>query len=98
MVYVLYFTLFFVNRSATTEIYTYRHTLYLHDALPICTIRASDWTSDAMRATSVALLVCRCPIMTQSMPQSASGSYLLRISCALFSPKDRKSTRLNSSH
>src|SRR3546814_3799161 len=26
----------FFNDTATTEIYTYRHTLSLHDALPIC--------------------------------------------------------------
>src|SRR3546814_16711996 len=26
---------FFLNDTATTEIYTYRHTLSLHDALPI---------------------------------------------------------------
>src|SRR3546814_2811207 len=29
--------LFFFNDTATTEIYTYGHTLSLHDALPICT-------------------------------------------------------------
>src|SRR3546814_18591106 len=29
-------TLFFFNDTATTEIYTYLHTLSLHDALPIC--------------------------------------------------------------
>src|SRR3546814_15211063 len=28
--------LFFFNVTATTEIYTYGHTLSLHDALPIC--------------------------------------------------------------
>src|SRR3546814_17507392 len=27
---------FFFNETATTEIYTYGHTLSLHDALPIC--------------------------------------------------------------
>src|SRR3546814_6541142 len=27
---------FFLNDTATTEIYTYLHTLSLHDALPIC--------------------------------------------------------------
>src|SRR3546814_14543734 len=31
--------LFFFNDTATTEIYTYRHTLSLHDALPICLLR-----------------------------------------------------------
>src|SRR3546814_7810525 len=30
---------FFVNDTATTEIYTYGHTLSLHDALPICSTR-----------------------------------------------------------
>src|SRR3546814_15849199 len=28
--------IFFFNDTATNEIYTYRHTLSLHDALPIC--------------------------------------------------------------
>src|SRR3546814_12843609 len=36
----LFFILFFFfNDPATTEIYTYWHTLALHDALPICKIR-----------------------------------------------------------
>src|SRR3546814_4153490 len=30
------FLFFFCNDTATTEIYTYGHTLSLHDALPIC--------------------------------------------------------------
>src|SRR3546814_3155300 len=34
--YSLYYYFFF-NDTATTEIYTYLHTLSLHDALPICT-------------------------------------------------------------
>src|SRR3546814_3532254 len=32
-----YFLFFFFNDTATTEIYTYGHTLSLHDALPIYT-------------------------------------------------------------
>src|SRR3546814_14875887 len=37
--FVLSFLLFFFfNDPATTEIYTYCHTLSLHDALPICGI------------------------------------------------------------
>src|SRR3546814_1962195 len=32
--FVMY--IFFFNDTATTEIYTYGHTLSLHDALPIC--------------------------------------------------------------
>src|SRR3546814_16525133 len=34
--YVLVSLDFFVNDTSTTEIYTYCHTLSLHDALPIC--------------------------------------------------------------
>src|SRR3546814_14427082 len=32
----MYLLLFFLKDTATTEIYTYCHTLSLHDALPIC--------------------------------------------------------------
>src|SRR3546814_3264240 len=55
---------FFFNATATTEIYTYCHTLSLHDALPIslrnagaillhsvpATIITSDWRGDARGA------------------------------------------------
>src|SRR3546814_17813152 len=37
---VLDVLLFFFNDTATTEIYTYGHTLSLHDALPISACRA----------------------------------------------------------
>src|SRR5881396_3776609 len=36
---VFFFFFFFFNDTATTEIYTVRNTLSLHDALPNC-----DWT------------------------------------------------------
>src|SRR3546814_1242899 len=32
----------FFNDTATTEIYTYGHTLSLHDALPICGVEIGD--------------------------------------------------------
>src|SRR3546814_18615882 len=32
----MFFICFFFHTTATTEIYTYLHTLSLHDALPIC--------------------------------------------------------------
>src|SRR3546814_19571385 len=32
------FIVFFLNDTATTQIYTYLHTLSLHDALPICSV------------------------------------------------------------
>src|SRR3546814_17985785 len=33
----------FFNHTATTEIYTYLHTLSLHDALPICASASAAW-------------------------------------------------------
>src|SRR3546814_10205412 len=36
----------FVNDTATTEIYTYGHSLSLHDALPICLFEDSQGVSD----------------------------------------------------
>src|SRR3546814_21127965 len=36
-----YFVIFFFNATATTDIYTYLHTLSLHDALPIPLLMAA---------------------------------------------------------
>src|SRR3546814_3836008 len=36
------FLFFFFNDTATTDIYTYRHTLSRHDALPICPPQPPD--------------------------------------------------------
>src|SRR3546814_15977147 len=46
---------FFLNDTATTEIYTYGHTLSLHDALPICGQRGKAVPADAGRARAAAL-------------------------------------------
>src|SRR3546814_18422213 len=41
---VFFHSFFFVNYTAPTEIYTYWHTLSLHDALPIYSpLAAADW-------------------------------------------------------
>src|SRR3546814_6936655 len=48
---------FFFNDTATTEIYTYWHTLSLHDALPICGILI-DW-SDFDQLSAVVPLLAR---------------------------------------
>src|SRR3546814_16621236 len=46
IVYVIsLFMIFFFNDTATTEIYTYGHTLSLHDALPIYDVRAGGTIS-----------------------------------------------------
>src|SRR3546814_14966321 len=41
----------FFNDTATTEIYTYRHTLSLHDALPIFTRAALRCTTHVSRSS-----------------------------------------------
>src|SRR5213075_3544158 len=50
--FFIHFSFFFFNDTATTEIYTTRHTLSLHDALPIscCAARTSRCTAPKSRA------------------------------------------------
>src|SRR2546430_8238420 len=82
---LLYFSFFFFNDTATTEIYT----LSLHDALPICEARPVKWN----RARPVKWNRAR-PLTTHSKvsPQSVDSSTRPK------RMQDRKSTRLNSSH
>src|SRR3712207_6888389 len=74
---------FFFNDTATTEIYT----LSLHDALPICRPRY------ACRAREEAVVQAPAPErpITGGMATEALLAHVLVA-------KDRKSTRLNSSH
>src|SRR5436305_5589449 len=85
----MFYSLFFVHDSATTEIYT----LSLHDALPILVSSSS---------------ICKCdnsgtPFQISS-PRSAVLVYPLpleepvTLTLTLPRERDRKSTRLNSSH
>src|SRR3546814_12250250 len=51
--------MFLVNETATTQIYTYGHTLYRHDALPILSRRgtaAINGVSPALSVTSTSAL------------------------------------------
>src|SRR3712207_8448944 len=75
----------FVNDTATTEIYT----LSLHDALPILPrVRGTGGADDVVRGDQV--VGAGRPAVSRSQASSTrSGSD---------SVKDRKSTRLNSSH
>src|SRR3712207_7968238 len=61
---------FFFNNTATTEIYT----LSLHDALPICSVCASDSTSIFFKATfaSNSLLLARATANASSETSQAS--------------------------
>src|SRR2546430_9353308 len=77
------FFFFFFNDTATTEIYT----LSLHDALPICAATA--------KITAFAVTASR---MKVTVWVSGSGWARAVIWGSPVSGRDRKSTRLNSSH
>src|SRR5687768_17913973 len=84
---------FFFNDTATTEIYT----LSLHDALPICDAhrpagqhdRADPDVPQRPRRHEVRRVVPRAPPRLVRHPRGER---------ARDAPRDRKSTRLNSSH
>src|SRR3546814_15155547 len=95
---------FFVfNETATTEIYTYGHTLSLHDSLPI-SVRAMVGGTDYVASNYNRA--------TQAVRQPGSAWKLFVYMAALeagykvddqlvdepVTIQDRKSTRLNSSH
>src|SRR3546814_10886135 len=48
---------FFFNDTATTEIYTYCHTLSLHDALPITSARRCKTVNDRLKTRLVDILI-----------------------------------------
>src|SRR3546814_12219528 len=87
--------LFVFNDTAATEIYTYGHTLSLHDALPI----SNDWLAAGQAEHDP---LWRLPLwqpyqryLKSSVADLAnSGSSRMAGSVTA----DRKSTRLNSSH
>src|SRR5207248_4916419 len=78
----MFFFFFFVNDTATSEIYT----LSLHDALPI--LQLVNWEVERMWADREFLKV----VIPQALLDPTFGQVLNRIR------PDRKSTRLNSSH
>src|SRR5258708_24782717 len=81
----MFFLFFFFNDTATTEIYT----LSLHDALPI-------WIKSCMGTHTTNVAFGWPDRNTLYITESASGTIL---EAHLDVPgKDRKSTRLNSSH
>src|SRR3546814_20176801 len=91
--YHLYSFVFFFNASASTEIYTYLHTLALHDALPISlnglVVADADVLGEVgkgLRYAQVRLAPAR---LTHCMRWTGAAQR---------AHEDRKSTRLNSSH
>src|SRR3546814_14281991 len=92
---------YFFNDTATTEIYTYRHTLSLHDALPI--YDPSRRPQHLGHAPSARPLHDRARRgLARERPdrllRQQSPTHLLALLEMLRRPQDRKSTRLNSSH
>src|SRR3712207_7542049 len=80
---------FFFNDTATTEIYT----LSLHDALPI-------WRATLLRALADALEARRDDVVAIADRETALGTTRLNgeLNRTCYQLRDRKSTRLNSSH
>src|SRR2546422_8349195 len=90
MTVVLVFVFFFFNDTATTEIYT----LSLHDALPISRRTGKRswsprWISRASKKYAAGGRSCATAASTRTRGSAAGSSTRNR---------DRKSTRLNSSH
>src|SRR3546814_12304632 len=98
---------FFFNDTATTEIYTYGHTLSLHDALPISAV-APKQTAPAPSplprlAQNPWMARYRCEPSQPSPPQVPTPEAHKSHGATAPAPRtaltpDRKSTRLNSSH
>src|SRR3546814_19150614 len=86
------FAMFVFNDTAPTEIYTYVHTLALHDALPIY------WHRRLMIGATIVVLE---PALGRLLPIPLMGVWaepavtLCQLAAVAI---DRKSTRLNSSH
>src|SRR3546814_15412087 len=80
---------FFVNETSTPEIYTYLHTLSLHDALPICRIAIGD--SLGRHHVLVDHVGGADPAVDEPHERAELHPHH-------FDQPDRKSTRLNSSH
>src|SRR5213075_3583159 len=75
---------FFLNHTPTTEIYTTRHTLSLHDALPI-----SRGSSAKRRSWSLGCGICR-PGSSRSEEHTSELQSRLVISYAVFCLKKKK--------
>src|SRR3546814_10987635 len=77
---------FFFNDTATTEIYTYGHTLSLHDALP---------SSDRALLQDTQQLDLQCRRHVADLVEKHGAAMRGAEQTGMI---DRKSTRLNSSH
>src|SRR3546814_19094573 len=85
--------MFFFNDTATTEIYTYLHTLSLHDALPI-SLRMADAIARAggvpIRGAGLATTMFARP---RSEEHTSELQSLMRISYAVFCLKKKNKSK-----
>src|SRR3546814_20451379 len=86
--------LFLFKDTATTDIYTYSHTLSLHDALPISTGSVSA-RGRRRRRLDLRPGRSRCRPVGPFLFEAVE---FLPVLGAVAVARDRKSTRLNSSH
>src|SRR3546814_13760503 len=88
--------IFFFNDTATTEIYTYLHTLSLHDALPICMIASNTvkCMNESIRSPYLVLLPTVVPWVARATHRSEEHTSelqsLMRISYAVFCLNKKK--------
>src|SRR3546814_17267036 len=93
------FLFFFFNDTATTEIYTYRHTLSLHDSLPISASRvmapyAEDEGLEVIRLDGLQRANAGASAGDRSEEHTSELQSLMRISYAVFCLKKKnKSTK-----
>src|SRR3546814_11756128 len=100
---MLFIYFFFFHDPATTEIYTYCHTLSLHDALPISRCAPSIIDSVTRQAAGDQHLVVRGEAQPVALPGRQAQHLLAAggkesLGAGGLRRADRKSTRLNSSH
>src|SRR3546814_798210 len=107
----LFYFIFFVNDTATTEIYTYLHPLSLHDALPISLFLFLRQSLREMMHPTKHLLYAFPPkyqfdinfllsflLRSLAIAKCLPLSKTRRVISSPIPASDRKSTRLNSSH
>src|SRR3546814_12391101 len=91
VIHIVIFILFFFNDTATTEIYTYWHTLSLHDALPIfCMIGRHDGKNLYLLRSEKIAQWDDSELLLRSEEHTSELQSLMRISYAVFCLKKKK--------
>src|SRR3546814_19319535 len=99
MLYLVFCILFcFFNATATTEIYTYLHTLSRHDALPSEVVGAEREALQERRLEDETEAVLPGLLRAEVGVDAAHHLPGLVAEVGRGAGQDRKSTRLNSSH